>query len=79
MMIGMQLGTTLRYSMMNELTARERIYLNARERHNIIQKNDRDDKDDRDDCVKPNRPECPNRPFRPRQSFPVRSCIVTDF
>ena len=76
-MIGMQLDTTLRYSMMNELTVRERIYLGARERYNIVQEDDRDDKDDRDDCAKPNRLECPSRPFRPRQSFPVRPWVVT--
>ena len=38
-MIKMQLNITLRYLIMNILTIKERIYLNARERYNIIQKN----------------------------------------
>ena len=42
-MMRMQLDTTLRYSIMNELTAKERIYLGARERHNITLKDDGDD------------------------------------
>ena len=43
MMMKMQLNITLKYSMINELTIKERIYLSARERYNIIQKNDEDD------------------------------------
>ena len=35
---------------MNVLTAKERIYLGARERHNIVQKDDGDDGDDWDDA-----------------------------
>ena len=46
MMIKMQLDITLKYSIMNELTARERIYLNARKRHNIAQKNNENVEDD---------------------------------
>ena len=42
-MMRMQLNTTLRYSVMNELTTKERIYLGARERHNIAQEDDGDD------------------------------------
>ena len=43
MMMRMQLNITLKYSMMNKLIIRERIYLSAKERYNITQKNDRDD------------------------------------
>ena len=39
---------------MNILIIKKRIYLNARERYNIIQKNDKDDKMTRR-CVKLNR------------------------
>ena len=35
-MMKMQLSITLRYLMMNELTIKKRIYLNAKKRHNII-------------------------------------------
>ena len=42
-MMRIQLDTTLKYSMMNELITKERIYLSARERYNIAQKNDEDD------------------------------------
>ena len=34
-MMKMQLNIILKYSIMNVLTVRERIYLSARERHNI--------------------------------------------
>ena len=37
-MIKMQLNITLRYSIINELIIKERIYLGARKRHNIVQK-----------------------------------------
>ena len=40
MMIKMQLNIMLKYSMMNELIVKERIYLSARKRHNIIREND---------------------------------------
>ena len=43
MMMKMQLNITLRYSIMNKLKIKERIYLNAKERYNIIQKNDKND------------------------------------
>ena len=38
-----QLNITLKYLIMNKLTIKERIYLNAKKRYNIIQKNDKDD------------------------------------
>ena len=43
MMMKMQLNITLRYLIMNELIIKKRIYLSAKERYNIIQKNDEDD------------------------------------
>ena len=43
MMMRMQLNITLKYSIMNVLTVKERIYLDARERHNIIQEDDKND------------------------------------
>ena len=49
-MIEMQLSITLKYSIMNVLIIKERIYLNARERYNIIQKNNKDDEDDKTIC-----------------------------
>ena len=36
----MQLNITLKYSIMNVLTIKKKIYLNARKRYNIIQKDD---------------------------------------
>ena len=36
----MQLNITLRYSIINKLIIKERIYLNVRERYNITQKDD---------------------------------------
>ena len=39
----MQLSITLKYLIMNKLTVRERIYLSARERYNIIRKDDEND------------------------------------
>ena len=39
-MMKMQLNITLKYLIINKLTIKERIYLSARERYNIIQKND---------------------------------------
>ena len=35
MMMKMQLNITLKYSMINELIIKKKIYLSARERHNI--------------------------------------------
>ena len=35
-MMRMQLNITLKYLIINKLTIKERIYLNARERHNIV-------------------------------------------
>ena len=40
MMIKMQLNITLKYSIINILTIKKRIYLSAKERHNIIQEDD---------------------------------------
>ena len=37
----MPLNITLKYSIMNILTIKERIYLNARKRYNIVQKNNK--------------------------------------
>ena len=45
-MMRMQLNITLKYSIMNVLIIKERIYLNARKRYNIIQKNDENNEDD---------------------------------
>ena len=42
-MMKMQLNITLKYSMMNELTIKKRIYLSAKKRHNITQEDDKDD------------------------------------
>ena len=42
----MQLNITLKYSIMNILIVKKRIYLNARERYNITQKNDGNGEDD---------------------------------
>ena len=39
----MQLNITLKYSMINELIIKKRIYLSAKERHNVIQKDDEND------------------------------------
>ena len=39
----MQLNITLKYSIMNELIIKKRIYLGARKRHNITQKDNEDD------------------------------------
>ena len=50
MIMRMQLDITLKYSIMNVLIIKKRIYLNARERYNIIQKDDGDDGDDWDDA-----------------------------
>ena len=38
MIMKIQLNITLRYLIMNKLTIKERIYLNARERYNIKSK-----------------------------------------
>ena len=46
MIIKMQLNITLKYSIMNILTIKEKIYLNAKKRYNIIQKDDEDDEND---------------------------------
>ena len=43
MMIKMQLNITLKYLIMNILIIKERIYLNARKRYNIIRENDEND------------------------------------
>ena len=43
MIIKMQLNITLKYSIMNKLIIKKRIYLGAKERYNIIRKDDRDD------------------------------------
>ena len=43
MMMKMQLNITLKYLIINELIIKKRIYLNARERYNIIRKNDEND------------------------------------
>ena len=42
-MMKMQLNITLKYSIMNELIIKKRIYLNARERHNIVRKDNEND------------------------------------
>ena len=46
MMMKIQLNITLKYLIINELIVKEKIYLNARERYNIIQKNDENNEDD---------------------------------
>ena len=51
MMIKMQLNITLKYSIMNILTIKEKIYLNAKKRYNIIQKNNEDDENDKNDAL----------------------------
>ena len=38
----MQLSITLRYSIINKLIIKKRIYLSARERYNIVRKNNGD-------------------------------------
>ena len=45
-MIKIQLNITLRYSIMNKLIIKKRIYLSAKKRYNIIQKDDENDEDD---------------------------------
>ena len=42
-MIKMQLNITLKYSIINELIIKKRIYLSAKKRYNIIRKNDEND------------------------------------
>ena len=45
-MIKMQLNIILKYLIMNILIIKKKIYLSARERYNIVQKNDEDDEND---------------------------------
>ena len=71
-MMKMQLNIILKYLIINELTIKKRIYLNAKERYNIIQKNNRDDKDDQDDYVKSNYLACLSHFFRSRLSFSIK-------
>ena len=42
-MMRMQLNITLKYSIMNILIIKERIYLSAKKRYNIFNEDDRDD------------------------------------
>ena len=61
--------------MMNELIIKERIYLNAKKRHNIIRKNDGDD-----GTIKTTRQVKSFfilSSFRSRDSFPIKFLIVT--
>ena len=51
MIMKIQLNITLKYSIINILIIKKRIYLNARERHNIIQKNNEDDEDDENNAL----------------------------
>ena len=44
MIMRIQLNITLKYLIMNQLKNQKRIYLNAKKRYNIIQKDDKDDK-----------------------------------
>ena len=69
-MMKMQLNITLRYLIMNVLIIKERIYLNAKKRHNIVQENDRDDETMRR-CVKLNRFLVFSF-FRSRDSFSIK-------
>ena len=42
-MMKMQLNITLKYSIINKLIIKKRIYLSAKKRYNIIEKNNEDD------------------------------------
>ena len=43
MIMRMQLNITLKYSMINELIIKKKIYLSAKERYNIIRKDNEND------------------------------------